>query len=144
MELLLVTPLGESQIIFGRLRGLWMQFVPAAAALLGVWFYLTQIYAGNGDIGTICFFAVTFATLPIVGLYFSLRCRGFMAAFLLTLAVGLFLPMILAGWLAASVEPFVFGLFAEVDPPWMAASIQVMLAALFWRGLRGRLQRRAF
>src|SRR5690242_19926507 len=33
MELLLVTPLSAQQIIIGRLRGCWMQLLPAASVL---------------------------------------------------------------------------------------------------------------
>ncbi len=39
LELLLVSPLGENQIIAGRLGGLWTQFVPTAGLLLGIWAY---------------------------------------------------------------------------------------------------------
>ena len=37
MELLLVTPLTERDIAWGRLRGLWEQFLPAIGLLLSVW-----------------------------------------------------------------------------------------------------------
>src|SRR5205823_6636128 len=36
MELLLVSPMTERQIIEGRLRGLWGQFLPSLALMLGV------------------------------------------------------------------------------------------------------------
>src|SRR5664280_1738223 len=39
LELLLVSPLGENQILSGRLRGLWGQFLPAVVLLLAVWSY---------------------------------------------------------------------------------------------------------
>ena len=40
LELLLVSPINEWQIILGRLRGLWTQFLPSLALLLGGWAYL--------------------------------------------------------------------------------------------------------
>jgi hypothetical protein len=44
----------------------------------------------------ILFFAVAFLSVPVFGLYFSLRCRNFIAAFLATVAVGLLLPLVLS------------------------------------------------
>ncbi len=37
LELLLVTPVSPDQIIFGRVWGLWKQFLPAAVTLLLIW-----------------------------------------------------------------------------------------------------------
>jgi ABC-type transport system involved in multi-copper enzyme maturation permease subunit len=46
LELLLVAPLRESQIIGGRLRGLWTQFMPAILILLAVWAYCGSLAGG--------------------------------------------------------------------------------------------------
>src|SRR5581483_5796418 len=43
LELLLVSPLNEKQIIGGRLRGLWAQFLPAFVLLLGVGMYFDSV-----------------------------------------------------------------------------------------------------
>lgn len=95
LELLLVTPLSSSHIIGGRLRGLWGQFLPAVAALLIIWVYFQSIFRRYDDLGRILFFGVTFVTLPVIGLYFSLLCRGFITAFLASLSVGVLLPVFL-------------------------------------------------
>src|SRR4030095_7269728 len=48
MELLLVTPLRVGQIVCGRLRGLWSQFLPAVLLLMAMWLYLVS-GRGMGD-----------------------------------------------------------------------------------------------
>ncbi len=102
LELLLISPLDESQIVGGRLRGLWAQFLPAWAVLMGVWLYFQTVF---GDSVTtfpsehflsVCFFFVSFATVPIVGLYFSLRPGNFASAVFFTLLVAIILPVILS------------------------------------------------
>jgi ABC-type transport system involved in multi-copper enzyme maturation permease subunit len=147
LELLLVSPLGESAIIWGRLRGLWSQFLPAVGVLLGIWAYFTSLFQNSGDGQAILFHAVTFLTLPVIGLYFSLRCRNFISAFLSTLAVGLLLPLVLS-----LVLRFVWWLYSDsnslygwqVGPSASAALPQIVLAVLCWHRLRDRLKRRAF
>ena len=49
LELLLVSPLGEGDIISGRLRGLWSQFLPAFGLLLGLWGYFTNLFPDHQD-----------------------------------------------------------------------------------------------
>jgi ABC-type transport system involved in cytochrome c biogenesis permease component len=95
LELLLVAPLTSGQIIGGRLRGLWGQFFPAVGMLLGVWMYFDIIFKNHEATGPILFFAFTVLTLPVIGLYFSVRCRNFLSAFLLTLIGGLGVPLAL-------------------------------------------------
>ncbi len=147
LELLLVSPLGENQIISGRLRGLWAQFLPAFGLLLIVWAYLSGFLPYGSSAGVILFFAVTFLSVPVFGLYFSLRCRTFIIAFLATLAVGLLLPLVLAAelrslWLAyvLSVPQFSW----EMGPCVSAAICQGLLAAFCWHRLYRRLKQRAF
>src|SRR5882724_7660529 len=95
LELLLVSPIGEETIISGRLRGLWSQFLPAFGLLLVVWFYLASISLTRGaDGGSIVFYATTFFSLPVIGLYFSLRCRGFIAALVAAMGAGFAVPLI--------------------------------------------------
>ena len=97
LELLLVSPLREGNIIWGRLRGLWGQFLPAVLLLLGIWVYFSSFLPDSGVPGVFCFYASSFLTIPIVGLYFSLHYRNFIAAFLATLVLDLALPLILPG-----------------------------------------------
>jgi ABC-type transport system involved in multi-copper enzyme maturation permease subunit len=151
LELLLVSPLGESQILSGRLGGLWSQFLPAAGLLLSVWAYCSSFLPNGGDVGTGVFFLTSFLSVPVFGLYFSLRCRKFITAFLATVAVGLLVPLILPPALGAlrfiilnfilnsrpdsSLEPLTSS---------SAALCQLILAVLCWDRLLLRLKQRAF
>jgi hypothetical protein len=93
LELLLVSPMSIGQIIGGRLRGLWGQFLPAFILLLGIWAFLSEFFpARQGSQGLIEFFCGTFLTLPVIGLYYSLRRGNFITAFVSTLFVGLMVP----------------------------------------------------
>jgi ABC-type transport system involved in multi-copper enzyme maturation permease subunit len=148
MELLLVSPLGEGEIIWGRLRGLWGQFLPAFGLLLGIWAYFSTLLSYQEDAGKVFLHAISFLTLPIVGLYFSLRCRNFIAAFLATVAVGLLSPILMAAF-------FRFLWWAYGNPTSIASGevptlsfgsslIQLTLAALCGRALYWRLKHRFF
>ncbi len=92
LELLLVAPLNEWQVLGGRVRGLWAQFLPAAALLLCLWLYCAKFMEPRNEWPSVLFFASTFVALPVVGLYFSLLRRNFLSAFLWTLAAGVLLP----------------------------------------------------
>ena len=99
LELLLVAPLREWQILGGRVRGLWAQFLPAFVLLLCLWLYCSTFLRPSSapsntpsEWRSILFFAGTFLTLPVIGLYFSLLKRGFVGAFLWTLLAGVALP----------------------------------------------------
>jgi hypothetical protein len=161
LELLLVSPLGERAIIWGRLRGLWGQFLPAVAVLLGIWLYFSSIFEHRSDGEVILFHAATFLALPVIGLYFSLRCRGFLGAFLSTLAVGLLAPFavpLLLGFFwqlhLSTNSPFVasgglipirpafYGLLS--NPYALAAFCQLVLAGTFLQRLHRCLTKRAF
>jgi ABC-type transport system involved in multi-copper enzyme maturation permease subunit len=145
LELLLVSPVGEAEILFGRLRGLWGQFFPAFGMLLGIWMYFSALFPG-GDDEFIWFFGLAFFTLPVIGLYYSLKCRHFMTAFISTILVGLGLPLVGPG-----VLRFVWWLItgAQMTPAlfvsgWACAAVQISLAAFCWNRLYHRLVKRAF
>ncbi|HEY2951586.1 MAG TPA: hypothetical protein VGK40_03330 [Verrucomicrobiae bacterium] len=100
LELLLVSPVSEGNIIGGRLRGLWGQFLPAVVLLFGIWVYFVAAvptsFHERGDEGwQIVFHGVTILTLPVVGLYYSLRCRHIISSFLMTLTMGIVGPAVL-------------------------------------------------
>jgi len=143
LELLLVSPLGESQIISGRLGGLWGQFLPAFGLLLAIWAYFSHLFRGDGDAEAILYYAVTFLALPVIGLYFSLRCRNFISAFLATIVVGLIVPLLLPALLKFLWS---FDTFApwEIGPSGRAAFFQAILSCICWFALHDRLKRRAF
>ena len=147
LELLLVSPLGENQIISGRLGGLWSQFLPAAGLLLAVWAYCSSFLPNGVNTGVGLFFVAAFLTVPVFGLYFSLSCRNFITAFLATLTVALLVPLVLpqalrALWLTLFRPNEVFSW--EPRPSLGAAIFQVILAIVCWDRLFLRLKERAF
>jgi ABC-type transport system involved in multi-copper enzyme maturation permease subunit len=147
LELLLVSPLGTSQIISGRLRGLWGQFLPAAGLLLAVWLYSSSFLPNPSGAGVLLFYAVMFLSVPVFGLYYSLRCRNFLGAFLLTVAVGMLLPLGLAQlitflWWAYGGLGSGFPLEPRASS--LAAVCQALLAANCCWWLYRRLKLRTF
>ena len=92
-----MTPLQEKQIILGRLRGIWGQFLPAFLILLlsviatagieEVRYYDDGSNFVNATLG--------FIIVPIVGLYFALRTSNLLTAWLMTCGLTLFLPWFL-------------------------------------------------
>jgi ABC-type transport system involved in multi-copper enzyme maturation permease subunit len=150
LELLLVSPVGEKRVISGRLGGLWSQFAPAVGLLLVVWAYCSTFLPNGGRPTTFCFFLTTFLTVPVFGLYFSLRCRGFLAAFLFTLAGGLALPLVLGEalrtiwlWWVHHAEPYALPDW-DLSPSWLGAIWQMFLALVCCRLIHRRLIKRAF
>ena len=106
LELLLVTPLNERQVIGGRVRGIWSQFFPAALSPAAAWLWLARDARWFADYGYDAadawrlfvfpiFCITTYVTLPLVGLYFSMRRLNFIAAWLLTCLTNLFLPVLI-------------------------------------------------
>jgi len=149
LELLLVAPLSTNQIIGGRLRGLWGQFLPAVGILLGIWLYFDAILPSYEAKGPVLYFFITFLALPVIGLYFSVRCRSFISAFLLTLVVGVGLPYVLpplAFWIVYSwLDPRTAPFRTLVEGSGFLLMLgQVGLALLCLHRLRRRLDQRNF
>lgn len=157
LELLLVSPLTTRQIIGGRLRGLWGQFAPAAVTFLVVWSYLIGLYSQytyvswftnqSGALQQVWFFAASFVVIPVIGLHFSLSCRHYITALLLTLGFTFVLPA-----LVFVVIRFAWWLFLSAPAPfeWEAALlryvwlIQLLCAGGFLARLHRNLERRSF
>lgn len=83
LELLLVTPLSAGQIIRGRARGLWSQFLPALIVL--ALFHFT----GSEQRGALDFISVwtifcTYISLPFFAIYTALRVKYFIVALIIT------------------------------------------------------------
>jgi ABC-type transport system involved in cytochrome c biogenesis permease component len=106
LELLLVTPMTAQQIIRGRLLGIWWQFLPVVAFLLIYnWLLLEDFGSRRGPVYTtnVSFYlgaytiglAVKYFSMPLIGLYFSMRRMNFIAAWLLACVTGLLLPVAL-------------------------------------------------
>jgi hypothetical protein len=139
LELILVTPLSERQVILGRLRGLWNQFLPTFAIWIAVVLYLSSALK-DWEVGNLVRFTVAYFVVPVVGLYFSLRSRFVLLSWAATLASCFALPELI-WWLCAAIPE-------ELVPPLrtdlVAAVVQPTLAVfLFWR-LRVNLARRSF
>ena len=91
LELILVTPLSVDQIIWGRLRGIWGQFALPSILLFGAYLYYRSFnpYGGRNDSAFLKFmFPWAMIIIPIIGLYSSLRRRGFLSALLATVLIG--------------------------------------------------------
>jgi ABC-type Na+ efflux pump permease subunit len=97
LELLLVSPLREGQIIGGRVRGLWTQFMPAIILFVGLWlFFSTFLAEAQHELNSILYYLTSLFTLPVIGLYQSLARTSFLSAFLSTLLLGAAIPSIVA------------------------------------------------
>jgi ABC-type transport system involved in multi-copper enzyme maturation permease subunit len=149
LELLLVSPLTSGQIIGGRLRALWGQFLPSIVLLLGVWMYFGHILPNHEhDLVQVWFFAVTYLIVPVIGLYFSVSCRHFITAFLLTLgtvavAPALAVSVVRLVWHLASGSTVYFMISPPgSDPP--AILMQLCFAGGFAVMLKRRLETRSF
>jgi hypothetical protein len=92
-ELLLVTPLRERQIIIGRLRGLWQQFLPAIFVYGAGSIYLASGWHDQSRAreAWLAFAGImtSFCTLPLIGLYFSVLRWNFFAAWLVACTIGI-------------------------------------------------------
>jgi len=108
LELLLVSPLTEAQIISGRLRGIWGQFIPSMALLLGGWIYLTLAFSRSSNlftlVTTVAFFVTGFISVPMIGIYYSLLFRNFLTSLITTVLVALVMPSILGSTIILIVQ----------------------------------------
>ena len=148
LELLLVSPLNEQQILGGRLRGLWSQFMPAVLLLVASWLYLS-IERGSryGRFETLFWTCSSaFFAVPIVGLYYSLRRRSFISAWLCTLATALFLPNVTGRLLTTTVQ-LCFQIntkHTEIQVLFFTSCIQIIFALWTAMRLHRNLIRRSF
>ncbi len=89
-----------------------------------------------------------FLTVPVFGLYYSLRCRNFLVAFVITVVVALILPVVLPDllrwlwWLGHADPGKAFEW--EMGPSALGAIGQGILALLCWERLLRRLKKRSF
>lgn len=156
MELLLVSPMTEGQIISGRVRGLWGQFLPAVGLLLIVWVYITSLGFEPDEPNLMRCLCVSYLVIPVIGLYFSLRRRNFLSAFLLTFATAILFPaafawMIGFGLYGLKYEPgqsayptLTSDLVRWISAPASIAPIQLLIGILIARRLYWDLKQRNF
>ena len=155
MELLLITPLREGELALGRLKGIWEQFLPAIALLLGVWLWISLDFGDRSDWVVILFWVATFASLPVTGLYQSLKRRGTLGALVWTIWPALLVPLgLVVLW---QVSLHFFGQFWGLAMPgqiglgdtrvqtWLLPiAWQASHAAWNWRRLQRTLRQRTF
>jgi ABC-type transport system involved in multi-copper enzyme maturation permease subunit len=104
LELLLVTPLGEWQLIKGRLWGLFCHFLPAVLVWT-VFRYMEGVLAPRSGYYLVDVLKLysSFVTLPLLGFCLSFTRLNLIAAFLLCLIVGVVLPQ----WLGEILTGYV-------------------------------------
>jgi ABC-type transport system involved in multi-copper enzyme maturation permease subunit len=143
IELLVVAPLRVSQIIGGRIRGLWAQFLPSLGLLIAIGIFLWIQFAGflrHDPAGVrltfLVFLMTSYLTVPVVGLFFSMRKLNFLVGWLLTCFIGLLLPMIFSGVLARLTPPPI--------PTLTPLLCQALVAVLAWLALNRELTQRQF
>lgn len=150
LELLLVSPLNEWQLVFGRLRGLWGQFLPSIGLLFAGWTYLALIVNYDTDSESLMFkLGVACVALPIIGLYFSLVSRGVIAALVWTLLLGVLLPEIALQLVNVGFALLYWHGIAEMSAPILnrilhPSLLQALLAGFLLRRLHRRLVHRNF
>jgi len=110
LELLLVTPLQELHLIVGRVKGIWLQFLPAVALMLASWLYvvlqLDDWFARQRipvPYEAVVWLGAGFLGLPVIGLYFSMRPWNLAVAWLTTVALALVVPFLLTRWMGSLV-----------------------------------------
>jgi ABC-type transport system involved in cytochrome c biogenesis permease component len=86
LELILVTPLKEREIIAGRLRGIWGQFMPAFIVWITIVWFLYS-WQNRWSWANLIRFTVAYAIIPAIGLYFSLLTRRVLLSWFATLVV---------------------------------------------------------
>jgi len=142
LELLLVCPLTVAQLIWGRLRGIWMQYLPSFALLILCLAVSTEMQNYDNAHKTGWFYAITiavFVTVPVIGLFFSLHTANFLAAWLWTMALGIGLPL-----LVVDQQRLILWFFGTPNAEAVVFCLQWIVAEVFWLLLYDRLSRRRF
>ena len=162
MELMLVSPLTVRQIVFGRLRGLWSQFLPAVSlvfwlSIMPPQFNYRELWSSlfvssrGPDLVLPILLLSGFLAVPVVGLYLSLSLKNFLTSWLCTLVICFVLPLS-AVWLMAILRRWLFYVFTwdrnplgdlgGIEGSWLLAGTQILLAvaavSLLFRNLRCR------
>lgn len=148
LELLLVSPLSVGSVLWGRLRGLWAQFMPSFVLVVVVWLYMN---AAVGDFvlrrGSVPFetlrcatFALAYFCVPVIGLYFSLRLKHFLSAFAWTLVAALLVP-ITFGFVGVAVTPEIHlpTYRGEVGDRSVYALVTMIIPSLVLAGIAGTM-----
>ncbi len=147
LELLLVAPLRTHEIIWARLRAIWGQFAPASVTFLLLWLYVSTFIPHESQAGGIVLLFVTLFTIPAIGLYFSLRCKGFIAALVWTLICGAALPKLATLMLWVLLSSYQIPMNADLFLGILrmtAPGVQIIMACLLLNRLWKLLETRSF
>jgi hypothetical protein len=149
LELLLVSPIREGALVWGRLRGLYLQFLPAVVALVVGWSFLLMLNprATMDRLTPVLWFLVWFGTVPCIGLYSSLRYSNFMISLLTALMLAWGVPVVFGfawAWLVFILDPNAVRPLALADTKPVQAFAVVVLAGSAVQQLIRRLKHRRF
>lgn len=153
LELLLVTPLRERDLLWGRLWGIWRTLFPSLLLLSFMLYVGEQMGSWNRSEGLSATvlaldLAAGVVSLPVIGLYFSLRCRHFMTAWLLTLGIA-FSPVIALQTFHLLISTDLSYLLARLMNPLLTVLVwsvipSLALTVLFYRLALAHLRQRRF
>jgi ABC-type Na+ efflux pump permease subunit len=163
LELILVSPITVNQIIFGRVWGLWKQFLPSALVLVGsdityrIMIGQNSFYGGEGPwmwLNDLEIVAI-FLTLPVVATCFALSSKNLFVASALTAAIIfgpaaiLFFPEVLfAGFRSLYLQSWLDKDFhvqlVLLALPCVVYAVQVCSARLAYTHLQRSLGRRSY
>jgi hypothetical protein len=106
--------------------------------LFGVWLYSSTFLSPDQELSSVVVFTVAFATLPVIGLYFSLAKSNFISSFIWTLLTGVALPSasgrIAALWAGPIGSLNVYAGSSTMVADIVFCGVQGVVASLFaWR-----------
>jgi ABC-type Na+ efflux pump permease subunit len=142
LELLLVTPIPVNKLIFGRVWGLWKQFLPAGL-VLAAFFLCNHLYREDWPVvGFVFIVACHFLSLPVFATYFALRVKNLIVAAVLTW-IALWIPgCLMLEAFADVVGRFDWSLLVVMFPAAFLSYLAFALLACFL--LRHSLSRRIY
>jgi len=148
LELLLVTPISEKEVILGRLWGIWNQFAPALAIILVVsfpgWVLIDMGYRWRApghtheDIAFLLMLFSRYLAVPIVGLYFSMFGWHFLTACLVTFGLAVCAPSLIVTALRIAYDVDLGGLLSNLLQLLLEGGMACTSLILLRRNLVGR------
>ncbi|MBI3880905.1 MAG: ABC transporter permease subunit [Verrucomicrobia bacterium] len=112
LELLLVTPMSEGELIRSRIWNVWLQFLPATAVFVFAVLAADSVLPNSFETAALLqYFGIIAATMPFVGLYFALRTKHFITAWVCTFGFSFALPLSISVVTSWSVQGLALPLF---------------------------------
>lgn len=144
LELLLISPLNARRIVVGRLFGIWGQFFPAVVMLMLTQSYHASLYRESPVSAHTVWCLIEFAAVPVVGLYFSLRCGSYLAALLSTWSLILAGPGLIPALVSAWLYEFVPMEVLQLGINGLAFLFPMLAGAICFGATLNRLESRRF